>query len=144
MIAVGSCLNTWSRPQWVDVVLKQSFSMSQRQWPARHKRLGHAFAGGEALVVPVLDRSPTFGPLPVGGPLGEQSLGVLEQQTTVALDDHHDVLVVPLAEVDEGGLEVQAIADHGVEVSVVVGKDPFQQTLGGRHFSFAGPLHFHV
>ena len=31
------------------------------------QRLRHAFTGGEALVVSVLDRSPTFGPLPVGG-----------------------------------------------------------------------------
>ena len=54
------------------------------------------------------------------------------------------MLVVLPAEVDEGGLEVQAVADHGVEVPGVVGEDPLQQTLGGRHFSFAGPLHFHV
>ena len=34
-IAVGSCLKAWSRPQWVEVVLKQPFSISQRQWPTR-------------------------------------------------------------------------------------------------------------
>ena len=62
----------------------------------------------------------------------------------LALDDHHGVLVVLLAEVDEGGLEVQAVADHGVEIAGVVGKDPLQQTLGGWHLSFAGPLEFHV
>lgn len=75
--------------------------------------------------------------LDVPTPMGEQSLGVLEQQPTVALDDHHDVLVVPLAEVEEGGLEVQAIADHGVEVPAVVGKDPFQLRLMRRWTSLS-------
>ena len=62
----------------------------------------------------------------------------------LSLDDDHHVLVVIEAEIDERGLEVQPIAGHGVEVPAVVGEDAFQKALGGRHFSFAGPLEFDV
>ena len=71
-------------------------------------------------------------------------MSVLKQEAVVALDNHDHLLVVLPAEVDEGGLEVQAVADHGVEVAGVVGEDPLQQALGGRHFSLAGPLELHI
>ncbi len=71
-------------------------------------------------------------------------MGVLKQEAVVALDNHDHLLVVLLAEVEEGGLEVQAVADHGVEVAGVVGENPLPQALGGRHFSLAGSLELYV
>src|SRR5437868_5560040 len=37
-MAVVSCLKQWSKAKCVESMLKQSFSMSQRLCPARHKR----------------------------------------------------------------------------------------------------------
>jgi hypothetical protein len=44
----------------------------------------------------------------------------------------------------KGGLEVEAVADDGVEVAGIVGEDPLQQAFGGRHLSLAGLLQFQV
>ncbi len=93
---------------------------------------------------PILNGSVFRGPLPVGAPLREQPLGVLEQEPVVAFEDHCHVFVVFQAEVDERSLEVQPVADHRVEVPAVVGEDPLQETLGGRHFSLAGLLKLDV
>ena len=74
----------------------------------------------------------------------EKRSGVFEQSRVVVLQDGHDVLAPLAAEVDERGLQVGAVGDHGVEEPAVGLHQAFEQTLGGAHFVLARPQHFHA
>src|ERR1051326_3147100 len=63
------------------------------------QRLLDPFRAGESLGIPILHRALVVLPQRPPWLLGKDSLGILQQQSLVTLDDQHDVLVMVQAEV---------------------------------------------
>jgi len=107
------------------------------------QRSFNSFDRGKSFGVPQPDL--LFGFFPeIGFHLSKQTLSILKKSPLFPFEDHHDLLPMVNAEVDEGGFKVEGIPDNPVEETTIGLGDTFQESFCRDHLSFPWQNHLHV